>query len=96
MEIEGKVRSSTKIYYKSKVKSDFPVPEKPPYVSVATDGTYLFVHSELEGFFKIGTGFNYTCLGKVYKHLPEYRLKERSSLAYVMGNLYYRSYKIAP
>lgn len=35
-------------------------------------------------------------MGKVYKHLPEFHLKERSSLAFVMGKLYFRSYKIAP
>jgi len=32
--------------------------------------------------------------GKVYKHLPLYRNKEKGSIAYVLGKLYYRSAKI--
>jgi len=34
--------------------------------------------------------------GKVYKHNKDYRLKDRGTLAYVLGKLYYRSGKIAP
>jgi len=64
--------------------------------SVTTDGKYLYIHSEVEGLLKIGTGFQYTMLGKVYKHNKEYRLKERGSVAYILGKLYYRSSKIAP
>ena len=35
-------------------------------------------------------------LGKVYLHRKDYRLKEKGSLCYILGKLYYRSGKISP
>lgn len=73
--------------------------EKSPYVSVTTDSKYLYIHSEIEGLLKVGTGYGYTMFGKVYKHDKEYRLKERGSLAFIYtserkGRLFYRSPKV--
>ncbi len=34
---------------------------------------------------KIGTGFDYTMMGKVYKQQKEFRNKEKGSIAYVQG-----------
>lgn len=95
-DFEKKLKTSTKVYFKSCVASDAAAPEKSPNVSMTNDSKYIYLHSEVEGLMKIGTGFNYTMLGKVYIHKPQFRLKERSSLAFIHGHLYYRSSRIAP
>ena len=95
-DFEKKLKTSTKVYFKSAVASDAAAPEKSPNVTITTDSKYVYLHSENEGLMKIGTGLNYTMLGKVYVHKPEYRLKERASLAFIHGRLFYRSQRIAP
>lgn len=95
-DFEKVLKTSTKVYFKSCLAADSAAPEKSPNVSITTDCKYVYLHSEVEGLMKIGTGFNYTMLGKVYAHKPDYRLKERSSLAFIHGHLYYRSSRIAP
>ena len=91
-------KASTKIFFNSVVKDtkEGANPEKSPYTSFTTDGKFLYIHSEVEGLMKVGTGMQYTMFGKVYIHLPDYRIKERGSLTYILGKLYYRSAKIAP
>ena len=96
IDFEQRVQSSSKIYFQSNVKADAPSGDKSPYVSLTTDGKFLYIHSEVEGLLKVGTGYGFTMLGKVYKHKRDYRLKERGSIAYILGKLYYRSAKIAP
>ena len=91
---EKKLKAYTKIFFTS-AAGDAQA-EKSPYVSMTTDGKYIYLHSELEGLMKIGTGFGYTMFGKVYKHLKDYRTKEKGTLAFVLGKLYYRSGRIAP
>ena len=81
------------------MKADAKAGEKIPNITFTTDGKFIYLHSELEGLLKIGTGFEYTMFGKVYIHLPEYRIKERGTLAFIFtnnrkGKLYYRSAKI--
>lgn len=75
--------------------------EKAPYVSICTDGSFLYLHSEIEGLLKIGTGFQYTMLGKVYAHKPDWRLKERGTLVFIFsdsanskGKMFYRSPRV--
>lgn len=96
LDFEKKLKTSTKVYFKSIIASDSVAPEKPPNVSITSDNKFIYLHSEVEGLMKIGTGFNYTMLGKVYIHKADYRLKDRSSLAFIHGRLYYRSPRIAP
>ena len=96
IDFENRVHSFTKIYFQSNVKPDAPTSEKSPNVSITTDGKFLYIHSEVEGLLKIGTGYGFTMFGKIYKQKRDYRLKERGSIAYVLGKLYYRSAKIAP
>jgi hypothetical protein len=31
---------------------------------------------------KVGTGYDYSMMGKVYKHQPEFRNKEKGSIAF--------------
>jgi hypothetical protein len=96
-DFEKKLKNHGKIFFKTCLASDVKAdPNKGPNIAVTTDGKFLYIHNELEGLLKIGTGYGNTMFGKVYKHFPSYRLKERSSLAYIHGKLYYRSSKIAP
>jgi len=65
-------------------------------VSITTDSRFIYIHSELEGLLKIGSGYDYTMLGKVYAHVPNFRLKEKGTLAFIYtnnkkGRLFYRS-----
>jgi len=77
------LKASTKIFYSSQLASDAKPSDKGTYVSITTDGKYLYIFSEIEGLLKIGTGFDYTMMGKTYKHNPEYRNKDKGSIAYV-------------
>jgi hypothetical protein len=95
-DFEKRLKTSNKVYFKTCLASDATAPEKSPNVSITNDNKFIYLHSENEGLMKIGTGFNYTMLGKVYVHKPDYRLKERSSLVFIHGHLYYRSPRIAP
>lgn len=88
--------SLTKLFFSSAINPKDPVPERNYSIGFTTDGKYIYLHSEAEGLMKIGTGFSYTMLGKVYIHKKNYRLKERASLCFILGKLYYRSGKIAP
>jgi len=101
----GPFKSATKAFFKSAVKQGkeggagglaAASAEKSPHTSITTDGKFLYVHNEVEGLLKIGTGYQYTMFGKVYIHKPDYRIKERGSLVYILGKLYYRSAKVAP
>lgn len=90
------MKAFTKVFFTSILKPDAKAGEKSPYVSITTDGNFLYLHSEIEGLLKIGTGFGYTMFGKVYIHKTEYRLKERGTLAFIFttdnkGKLFYRS-----
>ena len=93
-DFEKKLKAHTKVFFTSAAGDA--QPEKSPNVSMTTDGKYIYLHSEIEGLMKIGTGYGYTMFGKVYKHVKEYRLKERATLAFVLGKLYYRSSRIGP
>ena len=95
MKFEKKLKTSSKIFFESKLASGAKATAKSPFLSLTTDGKYIYLHSELEGLLKIGTGYNYTMLGKVYKHKKFYRLKEKSSLVFVNNKLFYRSGKLA-
>jgi hypothetical protein len=55
----------------------------------------LYVYDEQEGFFKVGTGKNYTMVGKVYKHNIK-KFGEKGTICYLLGRLLYRSKEIAP
>ncbi len=64
--------------------------------AIATDGSYLYVHSPA-GLHKVGTGQNGTTPGQVYEAIKGYRAHERCvSLACIGGQLFYRSPDIAP
>lgn len=81
------------------MKPDAKAGEKSGNITLTTDGTFIYLHSEIEGLLKIGTGYGYTMYGKVYAHDPEYRLKERGTLAFIFtegkkGRLFYRSGKV--
>jgi len=80
---QNKLRSFTKIFFNSVLKADAKGGDKTPNISFTTDGKYIYLHSELEGLLKIGTGFGYTMFGKVYNHLPDYRIKEKGTLAFI-------------
>ena len=101
-DFEGRYKAKAKVYFQSSnsgnddAEDSKESKEKAPYTSITTDGTYLYMHSEVEGLLKIGTGYGYTMLGKVYKHVKDYRLKERATLAFILGKLYYRSSRIGP
>lgn len=80
---EKNTKISTKIYFSSQLASDAKASEKGSYTSVTTDGKYLYIFNEIEGLLKIGTGYDYSMMGKVYAHQPEYRNKEKGSIVYV-------------
>lgn len=65
------------------------------HTSIATDGSYIYVHSSM-GLMKIGTGANGTSPGYVYAHIRGYRAKETSSMVCVGDKLYYRSPAVVP
>jgi hypothetical protein len=65
LDFEKKLLTSSKVYFKSSLASDATAPEKSPNIAITTDSKYLYIHSEVEGLLKVGTGFNYTMLGKV-------------------------------
>lgn len=78
------------------MKPDLKAGDKIPYVSITTDSRFIYIHSELEGLIKVGSGFDYTMFGKVYVHIPDFRLKEKGTLAFIYtnnkkGKLFYRS-----
>lgn len=64
-DFEKRLNTQSKIYFKSCLPSDAPAPEKSPNASITTDSKYIYLHSEIEGLMKIGTGYGYTMLGKV-------------------------------
>lgn len=60
--------------------------------AVASDGTYLYIHSYTKGLLKIGTGLGGTIQGQVYATNPEYRKGDKQkSLCFIKtnGKLYY-------
>lgn len=63
--------------------SDAKPSDKGTYVNFTTDGKFLYIFSEIEGLLKVGTGYDYTMMGKVYKHNSEFRNKEKGSIVYV-------------
>ena len=65
LDFEKKLLTSSKVHFKSSILADASAPEKSPNVAMTTDSKYLYIHSEVEGLLKVGTGFNYTMLGKV-------------------------------
>lgn len=98
-DFEKKLKAYTKVFFNSCLKADAKATDKIPYISYTSDSKYLYLHSELEGLLKIGTGFEYTMLGKVYAHKPDFRIKERGTLAFIYtdgrkGRLFYRSPKV--
>jgi hypothetical protein len=94
IDIEGQQAKISKIYYEPKAQKD--EKSKTNYVSITCDGRYLYIFSEVEGLLKIGTGYNYTMQGKKYNHNPEFHNKEKGTIVYVEGKLYYRSKQISP
>lgn len=69
LDFEKKLLTSSKVHFKSSIVADASAPEKSPNVAMTTDSKYLYIHSEVEGLLKVGTGFNYTMLGKVNEFL---------------------------
>jgi hypothetical protein len=63
--------------------------------SIATDGTYLFIHGS-HGLCKIGTGMEGTVQGRTYISKPDFFPSERGWICCVANNLYFRSPSIAP
>ena len=63
--------------------------------SVATDGKYVYIHCAT-GLYKVGSGFQGTSKGVVYKHNAEYRAGEQGWLAFAGGKLWFRSPGTAP
>eukprot|EP01017_Pseudomicrothorax_dubius_P009162 TRINITY_DN13068_c0_g1_i2.p1 TRINITY_DN13068_c0_g1~~TRINITY_DN13068_c0_g1_i2.p1 ORF type:complete len:708 (+),score=213.28 TRINITY_DN13068_c0_g1_i2:188-2311(+) len=96
LEFEGKIKAQTKVFFRSAVPADAKAGDKHTYLTLTSDGRYIYIHSEVEGLLKVGSGHGHTMLGKVYKHISDYRLKERGTLAYVLGHLYFRSQRISP
>ena len=72
LDFEKKLLTSSKVHFKSSLAADASAPEKCPNAAITTDSKYLYIHSEVEGLLKVGTGFNYTMLGKVndFKLIP--------------------------
>ena len=93
------LKGNCKVFFKSSLGKDDKAPEKAPLVSIACDGKYLYIFSEIEGLLKVGSGFKYTMFGKVYKHNNEFHNKEKGTLAFVFteingGKLFFRSPKV--
>jgi hypothetical protein len=65
------------------------------FVTVATDGSFLYVHSTA-GLAKLGTGYNGTIQGHLYACKPRYRVLEKPWMACVGTRLYMRSPAMAP
>jgi hypothetical protein len=63
--------------------------------SMATDGTYLYLHNH-GGLFKIGTGFNGTTPGTIYGQIKGFRGTEQSAMVCIGDRLYYRSANLYP
>ena len=98
-DFEKNIKANCKIFFKSSLGKDDKAPEKAPLMSVACDGKYLYLFSEIEGLLKVGSGFKYTMFGKVYKHNSEFHNKEKGTLAFIFtdlneGKLYFRSPKV--
>ena len=45
LEFEKKLKTSTKVYFKSCLAADAAAPEKSPNVSITTDSNYIYLHS---------------------------------------------------
>ncbi|ETO03210.1 hypothetical protein RFI_34200, partial [Reticulomyxa filosa] len=72
-----------------------PAVGKPRRISIGTDESFLYFHSE-KGITKIGTGLNNTNPGFVAGQVREYRGNEKSSICVIGDKIYYRSTNIAP
>ena len=86
-DFETNLKANCKMFFKSSLGKDDKAPEKVPLVSIACNGKYLYIFSEIEGLFKVGSGFKYTMFGKVYKHNPEFHNKEKGTLAYILTDV---------
>jgi hypothetical protein len=65
------------------------------FVTVATDGRFLYVHSTA-GLVKLGTGYHGTIQGHLYACKPRYRVLEKPWVACVGTRLYLRSPAMSP
>ena len=56
--------------------------------SIASDGEFLYLHSDL-GLFKLGSGYSGTMKGQVYRHKPDFYPSRPGWLGVASGSLYY-------
>uniref|UniRef100_A0ABM0LXG7 Probable E3 ubiquitin-protein ligase MYCBP2 n=1 Tax=Saccoglossus kowalevskii TaxID=10224 RepID=A0ABM0LXG7_SACKO len=59
------------------------------YGAIASDGSYLYIHNSL-GLFKVGTGYNSTIKGHVYKSRSDFHTADQGWLSFVKGLLFYQ------
>lgn len=58
--------------------------------SIASDGTFIYIHTFQKGLIKVGTGYGKTINGYIYTSNPNYRkLDKHKSIVCIKGKLYY-------
>jgi len=64
--------------------------QNPTCLSMASDGHYLYLHTNL-GLFKVGSGFSGTVRGHVYKHKPDMFIGSEGWIGFSSNTLFYKS-----
>ena len=62
-----------------------------PNISLTTDGSFVYMFSSKGYITKIGSGYNNTMLGRVYKTKENYRVGEKGTIVFVENIIYFRS-----